>query len=70
MIYILQRGDDEHRLELNYQVGENMEPWMGYVEPDDTVTLLAAWDSSGRVFALTDEEIAEAEEWIAGELAK
>lgn len=67
--YTLQRDGEEYDLSLDYQVGELIEPWMGYVDGDDTVTLLAAW-CEGKAFALTDAEVAEVEEWIAGELAK
>lgn len=67
--YTLQRDGEEYYLSLDYQVGELIEPWMGYVDGDDTVTLLAAW-CNGKVFTLTDAEIAEVEEWIAGELAR
>lgn len=69
MNYTLQRAGEEYDLSLDYQVGELIEPWMGYVDGDDTVTLLAAW-WDGKVFTLTDAEIAEVEEWIAGELAR
>lgn len=69
MKYDLQRGEDVFTLELDYQIGEDVPPylWHEELEGNDDVMITGAW-CDGKPFAMTDLEIAEAEDWILGQL--
>lgn len=71
MTYSLQRDGEVYELELSYELmrGAHASSW-GVASSEVMIeypVLTSAW-LDGQVFPLTDAEIADAEEWICGQL--
>jgi hypothetical protein len=69
MIYQLTRDDLTYDVELDYQIGEDVPPYLWHedLEGNDEVMITGAW-CDGKPFPLTDAEVADAEDWILGQL--